>query len=60
MPTWQPRLLGKKPTLQVIYCSGYSADLVGVYFEVKEGVNFLQKPFTINGLFRIVERKSGS
>ncbi len=51
------RLLEKKPTLKVIYCSGYSADLVGMNLEVKEGVNFLQKPFTINGLLRIVETK---
>jgi CheY-like chemotaxis protein len=33
-----------KPAVPVIYTSGYSADIVGKDFELKEGINFLQKP----------------
>jgi PAS domain S-box-containing protein len=39
------RLLADKPTLQVLYTSGYSAEIVGDNFVLEEGVNFLQKPY---------------
>ncbi len=38
------RIHSDKPALPIIYTSGYSADIVGKDFELKEGVNFLQKP----------------
>ena len=40
------KLHAGKPSLPVIFTSGYSADVVGKDFELVEGVNFLQKPFT--------------
>jgi PAS domain S-box-containing protein len=39
------QLLKQNPQLKVLYASGYSADIVGTDFPLKEGVNFLIKPF---------------
>jgi two-component system, cell cycle sensor histidine kinase and response regulator CckA len=39
------RLLQENPKLKVIYMSGYSAEVAGNDFPLKEGVNFLAKPF---------------
>jgi hypothetical protein len=39
------RLLAEKPELKVIYMSGYSAEVVAKDFPLKEGLNFLTKPF---------------
>jgi FixJ family two-component response regulator len=39
------RILQENPKLKVIYLSGYSAEVVGKDFPLKEGVNFLTKPF---------------
>ena len=38
-------VLQENPKLKVIYMSGYSAEVVGRDFPLKEGVNFLTKPF---------------
>jgi PAS domain S-box-containing protein len=38
------RLLKENPKLKVIYNSGYSAEVAGKDFPLKEGVNFLAKP----------------
>ncbi len=39
------RLLKEKPELKVIYSSGYSSEVVGKDFPLREGDNFLTKPF---------------
>jgi len=39
------RILQEDPKVKVIYMSGYSAEVVGKDFPLKEGVNFLTKPF---------------
>ncbi len=39
------RLLGENPKLKVIYMSGYSVEVAGKDFPLKEGANFLTKPF---------------
>jgi CheY-like chemotaxis protein len=39
------KLKAENPRLKVIFTSGYSSDLIGKDFVVKEGVNFLQKPY---------------
>jgi PAS domain S-box-containing protein len=39
------RLSRENPELKVIYASGYSAEIAGKDFPLKEGVNFLTKPF---------------
>jgi PAS domain S-box-containing protein len=38
-------LQAERPDLKVIFTSGYSAEVVGSDFAMKEGVNFLQKPY---------------
>jgi len=39
------RILQENPKLKVIYMSGYSSEVAGKDFPLKEGVNFLTKPF---------------
>ena len=39
------RLRGDKPDLKVMYTSGYSLAVVGANMVLKEGLNFLQKPY---------------
>lgn len=39
------RLSAEKPELKVIYTSGYSLQVLGPEFVLKEGLNFLQKPY---------------
>ncbi len=48
------RLTTEKPGLKVIYTSGYSAELAGKGLPLHEGVNFLQKPWEMKRLKRIV------
>ena len=36
----------EKPSLKVIFSSGYSMDVVEKDFELRDGVNFLQKPYS--------------
>jgi PAS domain S-box-containing protein len=48
------RILQENPKLKVIYMSGYSAEVVGKDFPLKEGVNFLTKPFQASKLAQIV------
>src|SRR3569833_496905 len=44
----------EKPTLRVIFSSGYSVDVVEKDFELREGVNFLQKPYSPHKLAQAV------
>ena len=39
------RILQEEPKMKVIYMSGYSVEVAGKDFPLKEGVNFLTKPF---------------
>jgi two-component system, cell cycle sensor histidine kinase and response regulator CckA len=48
------RLLQEKPSLKVIYSSGYSADVIGEDFLRKESNHFLQKPYHPNKLIELV------
>jgi PAS domain S-box-containing protein len=47
-------VLKENPELKVIYMSGYSAEVVGKDFPLKEGVNFLTKPFQIQKLAQTI------
>ena len=51
------RLLAEKPSLKVIYTSGYSQDITGEDFPLQEGENFLAKPFQATKLARIVRAR---
>jgi two-component system cell cycle sensor histidine kinase/response regulator CckA len=48
------QLLKENPKLKVIYASGYSAEIAGKDFSLKEGVNFLTKPFEAHKLAQTV------
>jgi DNA-binding NtrC family response regulator len=39
------QLCQQQPALRVIYSSGYSADTMGKEWRLREGINFLQKPY---------------
>jgi two-component system, cell cycle sensor histidine kinase and response regulator CckA len=48
------RLKSQNPGLKVIFTTGYSAELMGKDFDIKEGLNFLQKPYPPNKLVQTV------
>ena len=48
-------LLRRKPDLRVVYSSGYSPDVMANGHALKEGVNFLPKPFTPDRLLTTVQ-----
>jgi PAS domain S-box-containing protein len=48
------QLLKENPKLKVIYASGYSSEVAGKDFPLKEGVNFLTKPFQAHKLAQTV------
>jgi two-component system, cell cycle sensor histidine kinase and response regulator CckA len=49
------KLMGENPKLKVIYTTGYSAEMMGKEFVIKEGVNFLQKPYPPQKLVQTVK-----
>jgi two-component system cell cycle sensor histidine kinase/response regulator CckA len=51
------RILQEQPKMKVIYMSGYSAEVVGKDFPLKEGDNFLTKPFQSSKLARTIRDK---
>jgi two-component system, cell cycle sensor histidine kinase and response regulator CckA len=55
--TLAQRLLQDNAELKVIYMSGYSAEVVGKDFPLKEGVNFLSKPFQASKLAQTIREK---
>jgi DNA-binding NtrC family response regulator len=48
------RLTAARPGLKTLYISGFTGDLVGLHSQVRLETNFLQKPFTVDGLARKV------
>ena len=48
------RLLQENPKLKVIYTSGYSSGVAGKDFSLKEGINFLNKPFQVQKLAQTI------
>jgi CheY-like chemotaxis protein len=51
------RLLKENPELKVVYASGYSHEVIGKDFLVKEGLNFLTKPFEAHKLAQTVRNR---
>jgi two-component SAPR family response regulator len=45
--------------LKVIYASGYSAEIVGKDFRLKDGVNFLTRPFQAQKLTETIRKHLG-
>jgi DNA-binding NtrC family response regulator len=52
------RLTAARPDLRILYISGFTGDLVGP--QVGVATNFLQKPFTVDGLARKVREVLGA
>jgi len=50
-------LLRSDPDLKVIYTSGYSPEIAGRDVAMREGVNFLAKPFTAKALAQAVRER---
>ena len=50
------RLLAEKPSLKVIYTSGYTGNLEGRHTALIEGVNFIRKPFKPEAIAEIIRK----
>ncbi|MBI2928249.1 MAG: PAS domain S-box protein [Verrucomicrobia bacterium] len=50
------KLQARKPSLKVMFASGYSLDLIGQGLVLREGINFLQKPYTAAKLAQAVRK----
>jgi len=48
------KVLAERPELKVIYTSGYNLEVVNPGFVIKEGVNYLQKPYQPEALAHTV------
>ena len=46
------RLLAVRPEMKVLFMSGYTANVIAHHGVLKEGVNFIQKPFSMEELGR--------
>lgn len=53
-PDLAKKFHAEKPSLRFIFSSGYSVDVVEKDFELREGVNFLQKPYSPHRLAQTV------
>ncbi len=53
-PDLAKKFHAEKPALRIIFSSGYSVDVVEKDFELREGVNFLQKPYSPHKLAQAV------
>ena len=51
-PELNQRLIELRPTLKVIYMSGYTDEAIVHHGVLKPGIAFLQKPFTADALVR--------
>jgi PAS domain S-box-containing protein len=51
------KLLKENPRLKVIYASGYSPEIAGKDFPLREGVNYLAKPFEASKLAQVVRKR---
>ena len=49
-------LQAENPSLKVVFSSGYSEEIAGRAIELQNGENFLQKPFSPDGLVKAVRR----
>jgi PAS domain S-box-containing protein len=50
------QLVGRQPTLKVIYTSGYSAEMAGRALQLRRGETFVQKPYPTGQLLETIRR----
>jgi FixJ family two-component response regulator len=50
------RIIDDKPRVKIIYCTGYSADVIRSAHPMIEGENFLAKPYDAQSLMLILNR----
>ena len=50
------QLQTEQPRLQVVFISGYSAEIAGRELQLHSGENFVQKPFTTEVLLGTIRR----
>jgi CheY-like chemotaxis protein len=48
-----------RPDIKVLFMSGYTSDVIGMQGVIKEGVQFIQKPFTIQELAHKIREMLG-
>jgi PAS domain S-box-containing protein len=51
------QLQHENPKLKVIYMSGYSNEVAGMDLQLREGVNFLSKPFVMHNLANVLRTR---
>ena len=61
MPEMNGNTLFKKlqltcPSLKVLYMSGYTADFIANHLDTYEGINFIEKPFSMNALKQAIQK----
>jgi CheY-like chemotaxis protein len=49
-------LRSKQPDLKVVFISGYSAEIAGRELQLRDGENFIQKPFATSHLLEIIRQ----
>ncbi len=49
------KLLADNPKLKVVFTTGYSSELLGKDITLREGVNFLQKPYPPSKLIETIK-----
>ncbi len=45
-----------QPHMKVLYMSGYTEDIISSHGILQEGINFIQKPFTVHGLVQKIHK----
>jgi FixJ family two-component response regulator len=50
------RIVALKPTARIVFTSGYSDQVIGAEGTLEPGTLFLQKPFTMDALMRMIRR----
>ena len=50
--TWPSSSLSLQPGIKCLFMSGYTADVIAHQGVLEEGVSFISKPFSLDGLAR--------
>ena len=50
------KLQAAEPNLKIVFVSGYSAEIAGRELQLRNGENFVQKPFAVDHLLAVVRR----